>query len=194
MSAWKDRFPSSGRLPGEAARGVPPDRRRRSRRRLRLPRRPRLTLRLVLILLLAALLVLHAKPIRSARELTGLAEPTCRVLSFTDGDTLQAWCPGDGLRTIRLTGFDTPEIGSGAECPSERLRGVTATLLLAFHVFAADAVTVVRLGEDRYGRRLGAMMLDGEPLAQRMTATSLARAYDGGRRMSWCSETPRPHR
>jgi endonuclease YncB( thermonuclease family) len=157
------------------------------------PRRPKLAA-WILAALAAALLILHVKPIRSARELAGLAEPTCRVLSFTDGDTLQAWCPGDGLRTIRLTGFDTPEIGFGAECPSERLRGVAATLLLAAHVFAAEAVTVVPLGEDRHGRRLGAMFLDGEPLADGMTATSLARRHDGGRRMSWCSETPRPHR
>lgn len=152
---------------------------RRPRRRL-----PRPDLRIWVVLGLAALAVLHLKPIRTARELAGLAPPSCRILSFADGDTVTARCPGRWPETVRLTGFDTPEFGQ-AECPRERLLALAATLRLAALVFAADEATFRFFGRDRHGRRLGALFLDGEISADLMTGASLARGYDGGRRMSW---------
>jgi len=141
-------------------------------------------LRIAVGALLATLIILHLKPIRTARELAGVASPSCRVLTFTDGDTLDAWCPGEGAQRIRLTGYDTPEI-RGA-CLKEQAMAFAATLRLASLVFAADEVRFRFFGRDRYDRRLGAMFLDGAFVADLMVAEGWARRYDGGVRLPWC--------
>lgn len=135
--------------------------------------------------MLLVLTVLHVKPIRTARELIGAAPSSCRVLTFVDGDTIDAWRPGRPVERVRLTGFDTPEFG-GAGCIQERFMAFGATLRLASLVYAADEVTFRFFHVDRYGRRLAAMFLDGVFVADLMVAEGWARRYDGGVRPPWC--------
>jgi endonuclease YncB( thermonuclease family) len=41
-------------------------------------------------------------------------------------------------------------------------------------------------GNDRYGRTLVALRLDGQEVSQRLISENLAVPYAGGRRINWC--------
>ncbi len=135
-----------------------------------------------------AALGLLGLPVATA-AVTTLAVPRaaegCRVLSVTDGDTLRLHCPARGIERARLTGFDTPEIFSPG-CPGELLRGLRATWALRVMLWRAERISLVRQGEDRYGRALVFAAVDDVPVARRMIAAGHARAYGGGRRDGWC--------
>ena len=104
----------------------------------------------------------------------------CRIVKVTDGDTLRAWCPDRGVESVRLTGFDTPELFS-AQCLSEWGAAMRSALSLRLMLARADRWELRPNGTDRYGRRLADLSVDGEPVAARMVRDGLARAYDGGR-------------
>ena len=110
---------------------------------------------------------------------------TCQVTRVVDGDTVRVYCPGRGLASARLTGFDTPEVFS-PRCPGEWWAGLRASWALHLHVSSADEVKIVFHGTDRYDRRLAALFLDGVNVAGPMIAAGHARPYQGGRRESWC--------
>lgn len=152
--------------------GDPPG--RRLRRKLGLGR--------FLLLTLAA--VLFLPPVLDAASLAWRSSEGCRVWSVVDGDTVRGWCPGSGSETIRLTGYDTPEFDAG--CLSELGRAAWATQVLRWHLWTARESSTLSVGEDRYGRRLAALVLDGRPVHLTMIESGHARAYDGGRREGWC--------
>ena len=112
-------------------------------------------------------------------------DTACRVTSVVDGDTVRVYCPGRGLETARLTGFDTPEVFS-PRCPGEWWAGTCATWALQRQVWTADEVKIVFHGRDKYDRRLAALFLDGANVSRLMIEAGHARPYDGGRRESWC--------
>jgi endonuclease YncB( thermonuclease family) len=112
-------------------------------------------------------------------------DTACRVTSVVDGDTVRVYCPGRGFDSARLTGFDTPEVFS-PDCPAEWWAGTRATWALQRQVWTADEVKIVFEGRDRYDRRLAALFLDGINATRLMIEAGHARAYDGGRRESWC--------
>ena len=170
--------------------------RRRSRRHAAFD--PRRVLALLLALSLAAL---GALP-RVAEALSGAVAPSfaeslrtngkasCRVVEVVDGDTVTLACPGRPAERARLTGFDTPELFS-SRCPGERASATQAKRHLGGLIRGSDRLGVVRQGQDRYGRTLVAMSVDGRPVAREMIDAGLARAYDGGRRGGWCGAEPR---
>lgn len=110
----------------------------------------------------------------------------CAVTLVVDGDTVKLLCPGEGFVTARLTGFDTPEVFSPL-CLSELAKGVAATAWLNAALFAAGHIAEEGSADDRYGRRLASLRLDGEDVAQRIVASGLARPYAGGKREGWCA-------
>ncbi len=118
----------------------------------------------------------------------GLLKPHegCAVVLVVDGDTVKTLCPGEGLVTARLIGFDTPEIFSPA-CPGEFARGVQATVWLTAALFGARHIGEAARGTDRYGRRLVHLTLDGRNVAGPIIASGLARPYAGGKREGWCA-------
>lgn len=99
-----------------------------------------------------------------------------------DGDTIDA----AGERW-RLTGFDTPETRY-ARCAREWMLGMTAKRRLERMIAGAGRVEIAaRNGKDKYQRRLGALLLDGEDAADILVREGLARPYSGrGKRESWC--------
>lgn len=109
----------------------------------------------------------------------------CRVLRVVDGDTVTLWCPGAAPTRARLTGYDAPEVSSPG-CAAELAAGLAATWALRRMLWQAETLTVTRRGQDRYGRALVALTLDGRPLAPAMIAAGHGRPYDGGRRAGWC--------
>ena len=111
------------------------------------------------------------------------------VIRIIDGDTFEArvrvW-PGLDVDTkVRLRGVDAAELH--ARCASELEQAQAATVALA-KILSEGGVTISRVGIDKYGGRVDAT------IATRTTADvsaalltgGFARAYDGGRRGSWC--------
>ena len=113
------------------------------------------------------------------------ASPTCRVVLVLDGDTVKVSCPGEQIRSARLVGFDTPELYS-PRCGSEAWAAIWATWKLRQSIWQADEVFIRRIGEDRYGRILARLSLDGADASNIMIKAGLARPYDGRARSGWC--------
>jgi endonuclease YncB( thermonuclease family) len=116
-------------------------------------------------------------------KLSGSA--SCRVVRVVDGDTVRAACPGRGLVSARLLGFDTPEVYS-PKCVGEWWAGTRASWALSRHLWFADDVKIVLSGTDRYGRHLATLFIDGRNIASTMISEGHARLYSGGRREGWC--------
>ncbi len=98
-----------------------------------------------------------------------------------DGDTIRM--DGDSWR---LVGLDTPETYK-PRCDFELALGQAATARLRELMASGRVVEVIRLpGRDRFDRGLARLYIGGENIADILISEGLARAYDGGRRESWC--------
>lgn len=110
-----------------------------------------------------------------------LVRVTPYELTVVDGDTLRY-----AGESVRLIGFDTPEIFS-PQCAREKDLGDRATELLRALLTAASTIDLAfEASRDRYDRRLAQVYINNQDLADLMIEAGLARAYDGGRRLSWC--------
>jgi len=69
------------------------------------------------------------------------------AISITDGDTFRI-----GAERVRILGIDTPEMGSGAECASERRRAEAATRRLR-ELLGSGVIELDRDGQDPRWRR-----------------------------------------
>lgn len=98
-----------------------------------------------------------------------------------DGDTIKF----AGL-SVRLVGFDTPETYY-AKCAAEKARGDAATLRLKQLILNAKNLQLfLRDEQDRYGRSLGSILVDGRNVGDVLISEGLARRYNGGKRRGWC--------
>jgi len=111
------------------------------------------------------------------------------VVRVIDGDTFEArvhvW-PGLDVNTkIRLRNIDAPELH--ARCADELAKAQAARSALET-MLAAGAVTVSRVGIDKYGGRVDALVAthDAPDVSAALLNGGFARSYDGGRRGSWC--------
>jgi micrococcal nuclease len=95
----------------------------------------------------------------------------------TDGDTFR-W----GTERIRLVDIDAPELAG--RCPEERALALRSRDRL-LELLNSGEVTIERRGQDRYGRTLSRVRVNGIDIGQQLVAEGLARAYEG-RRRSWC--------
>jgi endonuclease YncB( thermonuclease family) len=117
-----------------------------------------------------------------------------RVTRVIDGDSFEAMVPiwpGQTLRTvIRIEGVDAPELRG--RCAAERRRARAAKAALE-RIALREALSITRVEKDKFGGRHAALVLDadGAPLAARLIAAGHARAYEGGRRRSWCAGSQR---
>ena len=118
----------------------------------------------------------------------GLVYPA-EVLRVIDGDTFEArvrvW-PGLDVDTkVRLRGIDAAELH--ARCADEFAKAQAARVALQ-SILAAGGVTVSQVGVDKYGGRVDAAVAtrDSADVSSAMLSGNFARAYDGGRRGSWC--------
>ncbi|MXO93478.1 thermonuclease family protein [Erythrobacter arachoides] len=89
-----------------------------------------------------------------------LAVALAAPCSVTDGDTIRC-----GDKRIRITGIDAPETRAcrqGRQCvPGD---GAASTRAME-QLMAGAALTIVRLGRDRYGRTLAVVYADGTSVA-----------------------------
>jgi endonuclease YncB( thermonuclease family) len=117
-----------------------------------------------------------------------LAYPA-EVLRIIDGDTFAArvhvWPGLDVTTKIRLRNIDAPELH--ARCADELAKAQAARTALET-MLAAGSVTVSRVGIDKYGGRVDALVAahDTPDISAALLSGGFARSYDGGRRGSWC--------
>ena len=117
------------------------------------------------------------------------AWPVTRVI---DGDTVAVDASADmplelSDLKVRLRGVDTPEKGGRAKCDEERASGQSATAFTEAAIAGATTIVVRDLTWGKWGGRVVAdLMLDGRSLSAALIAAGHGRAYDGGRRGSWC--------
>ena len=130
-------------------------------------------------------LVLIAGPALAA----DYAWPVVRVI---DGDTVAVDASADmppelaDVR-VRLKGVDTPEKGGRAKCDHERDAGQAATAFTTRAVNEASRIVVRDPEWGKWGGRVVAdLVLDNRSLSDSLIAAGHGRAYDGGRRGSWC--------
>ena len=114
------------------------------------------------------------------------------VLRVYDGDTITAavatvW-PGQNVSTaIRLNGIDTPEIRG--DCDRERELAVKARDLLRERLARAALIQIADPFHGRWaGRVVAAVLVDGVDVGGMLVSAGFARVYDGGTRLSWCTE------
>ena len=115
----------------------------------------------------------------------------CRAFAsaycVVDGDTIRL-----SKRSIRLTGFDTPEMD--ARCQAEAVGAERAARGLQDWLNRGPFVLGVDFGaarKDRYGRDLRSAFRPlehggSELLSRYMVDSDLARIYAGGARSGWC--------
>ncbi len=118
----------------------------------------------------------------------GLIYPA-EIVRIIDGDTFVArvrvW-PGIDVDTkVRLRGIDAAELH--ARCAAELAKAQAARAALQT-ILAEGGVTVSRVGIDKYGGRVDAIVATRSTadVSAAMLGGGWARAYDGGRRGSWC--------
>lgn len=98
-----------------------------------------------------------------------------------DGDTIDV----RGER-VRVANLDAPDVGSHAKCPLEERRGQAAKAYAIRLVRGAGEVGLAdRQGQDRYGRSLARVILDGGDFAEMMIAAGHGRPWRG-RSSDWC--------
>lgn len=97
-----------------------------------------------------------------------VASLTGKVIKVADGDTITVLAPNKDWVKVRLEGIDAPE--------KSQEFGEASRLALSALV-AGKIVEVFSTGEDRYGRTLGWVEVDGIDVNRRMVADGLAWQY-----------------
>ena len=111
------------------------------------------------------------------------------VLHVIDGDTLAVrvhiWIGQTVDMNVRIAGIDAPELHG--KCASERTRAAEARDFLK-RLVSGQKLRLEDVRNDKYGGRVIAEVRDtkGDDLGKALLARGLARAYEGGRRGSWC--------
>lgn len=123
--------------------------------------RQRLSVSIVLSLLICS--VCHAGKIPVVERIE-----TGKVVSVTDGDTVRVLIGQEQIR-IRLEGIDAPEQKQAfGQRSKERLLELVAGKTVQLHV----------TGQDRYGRTLGKLMINGVDINELMILEGLAWHYE----------------
>lgn len=131
-------------------------------------------------------------PRRSASSAVAPAPDLRRVVRIYDGDTITTREDG----SVRLLGYDAPELGSRARCPREdQLARAARDHLAARLAGGVELRTAVddrgrrQADKDRYGRLLrAAFAADGGDMAAELIGQGLAVPYWGrGARKDWCA-------
>lgn len=113
-------------------------------------------------------LVVLAVAILSA-DLAASDEPhRWRIVSVHDGDTITALDETNTQRRIRLQGIDAPELGQ----PFGRVSRDRLAALVK-----GKTATMHGHGNDRYGRLLASVDIDGDDMGHRLVAEGLAWHY-----------------
>jgi endonuclease YncB( thermonuclease family) len=115
----------------------------------------------------------------------------CASFGAVDGDTVK--CDGKNLRDLGdgapfVSGYDTPEIGSNADCERENALGEVAKRRMA-ELIRTPGLTIEDSGQiDRWERPLVVLRLpDGRTVGSVMMAEGLAVEWRPGGDFDWCA-------
>ena len=108
------------------------------------------------------------------------AAPAPGAVRVVDGDTLDL-----GGERVRISNIDAPEMPPKSRCPSEAEGALAASARLE-QLVRQGPLTLERTGEDRYGRTLARVYVDGADAGEALIAAGLVRPWEG-RRRSWCA-------
>ncbi|MCX8571110.1 thermonuclease family protein [Aminobacter sp. MET-1] len=104
-----------------------------------------------------------------------------RSQCVVDGDTF--WHGGE---KYRLKDIDAPEIAGGAKCQHEYQTGVAAAYKLQA-MLESGIVSMTPFGQDRYKRKLVAVLTNQGDISKALIDAKLAQPYGrGASRASWC--------
>lgn len=106
-------------------------------------------------------------------------------LTIIDGDTFRL----QAGETIRIENIDAPETGTKAKCDAERMLAQKATEALKAALGQGEPV-IVRGRQDRYGRTLAYVRVNGQDVGELLIAQHVAVPW-AGRRHSWCQTSGR---
>ena len=122
----------------------------------------------------------QASAARTIRASFGFCHSGGGTNCVVDGDTL--WLGG---QRIRVADIDAPETHE-PRCAEEAALGNRATRRLR-QLLNGGAVSLepIDRDEDRFGRKLRVVLVDGRSVGDTLVGEGLARAYEGGRR-PWC--------
>jgi endonuclease YncB( thermonuclease family) len=148
---------------------------------------PRFYLKLVTGFAVAGLILVPtvADLVNAAMRPISSAQGDCRIFRVVDGDTVSMICPEDGMMSVRLLGFDTPE-KYAPKCLAEFVAAEKASWALRTLIQKADRLTLTQEGTDKYGRALVRLELDAVDVARLMIRAGHGRSYGGGLRGGWC--------
>ena len=111
------------------------------------------------------------------------------VIKVIDGDTVRvmvpAWQPPFQVWSIRLLGWDTPELHIACQKKQALAARKETRRLLPI----GSTITINEVSFDKYGKRLDAKILtpDGRDLGYELAKNYLAQPYSGeGSRPKWC--------
>lgn len=105
-----------------------------------------------------------------------------RAITVTDGDTIKT-----ATEKFRILEIDTPEVQKGMYgCIAEKMLGDRATAFVENAIANARTVEVERDGQDRFGRTLAHVYVDGANLADLLLREGLAGRYLG-HQVDWCA-------
>ena len=135
-------------------------------------------------------------PLQRTTTSAGFAGPLAsEVLQIIDGDTfkarLQIWFGQEITTSIRVRGFDAPEVKG--KCADETKAAAEATQMLR-DILGSGPVTLHDIGPDKYFGRVVASvhvkLKDGveTDVAQMMITAGMGRPYNGGTRGGWCEK------
>jgi len=100
-----------------------------------------------------------------------------QVSRVIDGDTIRVRDRNEKRMIIRLVGIDAPEASSSKNSQGQPF-SQQATKHLAGLVLGRSVI-IKYFGEDRYGRVLGEVFVDGENVNLQMVKDGLAEVYQG---------------
>ena len=141
-----------------------------------------------LVLAGVALLATGLWGVPARERLAGPVE--ARLLEVIDGDTIRVrariWLGQEVETLVRLAGVNAPELT--APCPEERTLARAAQQLLARSLGPGE-LRLTEIQNDKYGGRVIATVrtASGADPGDALLKAGLARAYEGGRRSSWCA-------
>ena len=141
---------------------------------------------------IAATLALALPADAQQTRTTVAADYSWPVVRVVDGDTVKVDASADmppelASIAIRLRGVDTPEKGRWAKCDAEKEASAAATAFTKRAISEAGSIFVRDPSWGKWGGRVIAnLILDGRPLSALLIEAGHGRAYDGGKRGSWC--------
>lgn len=116
-----------------------------------------------------------------------------KILRIIDGDTIIVEAPFlpkplKPQMPLRIQSIDTPEKSHyRAKCSSEIELGIKATEFLKTLINQGKDIKIQIIGEDKFGRLLGDVIIDGQFVSDLMKKAKYAKSYYGAKKPDWCN-------